>query len=49
LVESVQQSGNGGGAPNESLALVFGKTKWTFTDASGTSSGGWDLVTNTST
>jgi type VI secretion system secreted protein Hcp len=46
VVESVQHSG-GGGAPTESLSLFFGKVTWTYTDASGTTSGSWDLTTNT--
>jgi type VI secretion system secreted protein Hcp len=47
VVESVQHSGGGGGAPTESLSLFFGKVTWTYTDASGTTSGSWDLTTNT--
>ncbi len=46
IVESVQHSG-GGGAPTESLALFFAKVTWTYTDASGTTSGSWDQTTNT--
>jgi type VI secretion system secreted protein Hcp len=46
FVESVQQSG-GGGAASESLSLRFGKVTFTFTDASGTTTGSWDLTTNT--
>jgi type VI secretion system secreted protein Hcp len=45
LVESIQHSG-GGGAPTESLSLFFAKVTWTYTDASGTTSGSWD-TTNT--
>jgi type VI secretion system secreted protein Hcp len=46
FVESVQHSGSGGGPPVESLSLAFEKIKWTFTDSSGTSSGSWDITTN---
>jgi type VI secretion system secreted protein Hcp len=46
FVESIQQSGDGG-APTESISLVYTTVKWTFTDASGASSGGWNLLTNT--
>jgi type VI secretion system secreted protein Hcp len=46
IVESVQQSGSGGEAPTESLALRFAKVTWTFTDASGTTSGSWNVATN---
>jgi type VI secretion system secreted protein Hcp len=45
FVESVQQSG-GGTTPSESLSLAYGKIRWTFTDANGTSTGGWDIVNN---
>ena len=47
LVESVQHSGSGSGAPTESLSLFFGRVAWTYTDASGTTSGSWDLTANT--
>jgi type VI secretion system secreted protein Hcp len=47
IVESAQQSG-GGDAPVESISLAFGKVKWTFTDANGTVTRGWNIVTNTS-
>jgi type VI protein secretion system component Hcp len=47
VVESLQHSGGGGGAPIESLSLAFAKVTWTYTDASGTTSGSWDLVANT--
>jgi type VI secretion system secreted protein Hcp len=47
FVESVQHSG-GGNAPTESLSLALGKIRWTFTDANGTSTGGWDIVGNQS-
>jgi type VI secretion system secreted protein Hcp len=46
LVESVQHSGGGGGAPTESLSLAFAKVTWTYTDASGSTSGSWNLTTN---
>lgn len=46
VVESIQQSG-GGGAPSESLSLAFAKVTWTYTDASGTTSGSWDTSTGT--
>jgi type VI secretion system secreted protein Hcp len=45
FVESIQQSG-GGAIPVESLSLAFGKIHWTYTDASGTSEGGWNIETN---
>ena len=45
IVESVQHSG-GGGAPTESLSLAFAKVTWTYTDASGTASGSWNIATN---
>lgn len=45
FVESIQQSG-GGGAPTESLSLRYVSAKWTFTDASGTSTGDWDITLN---
>ena len=45
FVESVQQSG-GGSAPSESLSLAYGKIRWTYTDAAGHSTGGWDLESN---
>jgi type VI secretion system secreted protein Hcp len=46
VVESVQQSGAGGSAPSESVSFDFGKIKWTFTDSSGTTTGGWNVVEN---
>jgi type VI protein secretion system component Hcp len=46
IVESAQQSG-GGDAPVESLALAFGKVTWTFTDANGAVTSGWNIVENT--
>jgi type VI secretion system secreted protein Hcp len=46
IVESVSHSG-GGNAPTESLSLAFAKVTWTYTDASGTSTGSWNIVTNT--
>jgi type VI secretion system secreted protein Hcp len=47
VVESLQHSGGGGGAPSESLSLAFTKVTWTYTDASGTTSGSWNLTANT--
>jgi len=48
LIESDQVSGSGGGqAPLESLSIAFGKAKWTFTDANGTVTRGWNIITNT--
>jgi type VI secretion system secreted protein Hcp len=46
IVESAQQSG-GGDAPVESISLAFGKVAWTFTDANGSVTRGWNIVTNT--
>jgi type VI secretion system Hcp family effector len=45
IVESSQQSGSSGGA-SESLSIAFGKVKWTYTDAAGTVTRGWDIVSN---
>jgi len=45
-VESAQISGSAG-APSESLSLAFAKVKWTFTDANGSVTRGWNLITNT--
>jgi type VI secretion system secreted protein Hcp len=45
LVVSAQQSG-GGAAPSESIALDFGKVRWTYTDASGSTSGSWNVAQN---
>jgi type VI secretion system secreted protein Hcp len=46
VVESLQHSG-GGAVPIESLSLAFAKVTWTYTDASGTTSGSWNLTANT--
>ena len=46
VLESLQQSGAGTGAGTESLSIVFGKVTWTFTDASGTTTGSWDVENN---
>jgi len=45
FVDSVQQSGSGG-APSESLSLDYGKIRWTYTDAGGTTKHGWDIPNN---
>jgi type VI secretion system secreted protein Hcp len=45
IVESSQHSGSAGGA-SESLSIVFGKVKWTYTDSAGTVTRGWDIVNN---
>ena len=45
VLESAQQSG-GGGAPVMSFSLAFERVHWTFTDSSGTTTRGWNLVTN---
>jgi type VI secretion system Hcp family effector len=45
IVESSQHSGSVGGAA-ESLSIVFGKVKWTYTDSAGTVTRGWDIVNN---
>jgi len=34
-------------SPLESLSIAFGKAKWTFTDANGTVTRGWNIITNT--
>jgi len=47
LVESLQQSGAGGAAPTESLSLTFGKVRWTYTDAAGSTTGSWNIIENT--
>jgi type VI secretion system secreted protein Hcp len=47
VVESLQHSGGGGGAPTESLSLAYTAVTWTYKDASGTTSGSWDLIANT--
>ena len=47
VVESLQHSGGGGGAPTESLSLSYTAVTWTYKDASGTTSGSWDLIANT--
>jgi type VI secretion system secreted protein Hcp len=49
FVESVQQSGGGDDAPFVSLSLAFGKVTWTYTDAAGTVTRGFDIVSNTPT
>jgi type VI secretion system secreted protein Hcp len=46
-IESIQQSG-GTSAPVESLSLAFAKVHWTYTDANGTTTSGWDVAANTS-
>jgi type VI secretion system secreted protein Hcp len=46
FVESVQHSGAGGSPASESLSLAYGKVAWTITDASGKSSGSWNVVEN---
>lgn len=43
FIESAQQSGSGGDA-TESISLAFEKVHWTFKDASGTTTTGWDVV-----
>jgi type VI protein secretion system component Hcp len=40
-VESAQQSGG-----SQSLSLAFERVHWSFTDANGTTTRGWNLVTN---
>jgi type VI secretion system secreted protein Hcp len=48
FVESVQQSGSGGVAPTESVSFAYGSVHWTFSDGSGTTSGDWNIATNSS-
>src|SRR5262245_61987948 len=45
FVDSVQQSGSGG-ARSESLSRDYGKIRWTYTDAGGTTKHGWDIPNN---
>jgi type VI secretion system secreted protein Hcp len=45
IVTSFQESG-GGTIPSDSLSLDFGKVTWTHTDASGTTTGSWNVVEN---
>jgi len=45
FVESIVHSG-GGATPTESLSLAYGKIRWTYTDAGGNSTGGWDIENN---
>ncbi len=49
FVESVQHSGAGGSTPTESVSLLYGSVKWSFSEGSGgpPASGGWDIVGNT--
>jgi type VI secretion system secreted protein Hcp len=47
-VDSIQQSGSGGGAPTESLSLGYTQIQWEFTDGNGAKTGGgWDIPGNT--
>jgi len=45
IVTSVTE-GSSGSAPTENLTFAYGKIKWTYTDANGTTTGSWDLVAN---
>ena len=45
FIESIQQGG-GGGAPTDAMSLAFAKVHWTFTDANGTTTRGWNILTN---
>jgi type VI protein secretion system component Hcp len=45
VIESEQQSGSGSDA-TASISLAFEQVHWTFTDASGTTTRGWDVVHN---
>jgi type VI secretion system secreted protein Hcp len=47
VISSIAHSG-AGEAPAQSISIDFAKIKWTFTDANGTTTAGWDLVTNSS-
>jgi type VI secretion system secreted protein Hcp len=47
VISSVAHSG-AGEAPTQSISIDFAKIKWTFTDANGTTTAGWDLVANSS-
>jgi type VI secretion system secreted protein Hcp len=45
IVTSVTE-GSSGSAPTQDLTFAYGKIKWTYTDASGTTTGSWDLIAN---
>jgi len=47
VIRSIAHSG-AGKAPTQSISIDFAKIKWTLTDAKGTTTAGWDLVTNSS-
>ncbi|MEO6496007.1 MAG: type VI secretion system tube protein Hcp [Solirubrobacteraceae bacterium] len=46
VVDAVSDSG-GGGTPTEALSLAFAKITWTYTDASATTTGSWNLTAGT--
>ncbi len=46
VIDAVSDSGSGG-TPTEALSLAFAKVTWTYTDASGTTTGSWNLTTGT--
>jgi len=47
MIESAQDSGSGGSTPAESVSIAYEKVTWTFTDASTTKTGSWNLRANT--
>jgi type VI protein secretion system component Hcp len=47
FVEADSIGGAGGQAPTENLSLAYGQAKWTYTDANGTTTQGWNILTNT--
>ena len=47
FVTSVADSG-AGGVPTEMVSFAFAEIEWTYTDASGTTTGCWDVSANTS-
>jgi type VI secretion system secreted protein Hcp len=47
VVESIQHSAGSSTSPSESVSIAFEKIKWTYTDATVTKSGSWNLTTNT--
>jgi type VI secretion system secreted protein Hcp len=49
LITSVQHSGSGGDLPSQSMSLTFAKVTWTFTDANGTVTRGFDIANNRTT
>jgi type VI secretion system secreted protein Hcp len=46
VLESIQESGSAGNT-TQSISMAYAKVKWTYIDANGTTTGGWNLVSNT--